>query len=55
MAKSKKQQFKKGSWIKRVWSEEAHPPSQHGSNHRKQAKKKKDAKALRRVRQGKSS
>ena len=50
MAKSKKQQFKKGSWIKKVWLEEAHPPSKHGSNHRKGAKKKRDAKKLRRNR-----
>ena len=53
MAKSKKQQLKIGSWIKKVWSEEENPPSRHGSNHRKRGKKRKDAKKLRRLRQKK--
>lgn len=50
MAKTKKQQLKPGSWIKKVWVDEAHPPRKHGANHRKHAKKKSDAKKLRRTR-----
>jgi hypothetical protein len=49
MAKSKKQQRKIGSWIRKVWFDEEHSETNHDSESKKHMKK--NAKRERRIRE----